>query len=337
MTDVDILWDEILQEDNSAGHWFYRRLGEHSGYGLYACARADARLVGLALELAESEMPNGLSRPRAKGFQLIAEALDGSTTGMVRLRLELTEAKHRQLFSAVANDLVSSLQGISAGNAAARRVTRRLEEWQGFISSFGEEPLSEEAQIGLIGELAFLCDHLIPALGGQAALDAWKGPLGGSQDFQVPGGAVEIKATRVAANTVTISNIEQLEVPEGRTLILVHSRFGLGGDLNLHRQVLLTRSALGKDAEDLMARFDGLLMKAGYVETLRANDQFLAVSKTQERWFQVRPGFPCLTRLNVPAAISGVTYKLQIGACEPFVRGTGFNSSDLIGVEKVHG
>ncbi|WP_163613932.1 PD-(D/E)XK motif protein, partial [Klebsiella variicola] len=69
-------------------------------------------------------------------------------------------------------------------------------------------------------ELIFLRDELAPRVGLGAAVAMWAGPSGEPNDFALPGGFVEIKATtRQAPELIDIANADQLDDSRGRILL----------------------------------------------------------------------------------------------------------------------
>ena len=71
--------------------------------------------------------------------------------------------------------------------------------------------LSENAQKGLIAELAFLAEAIEQGMNPADALAGWVGPESADQDFVYTDGWHEIKATGASSTMVTISSVEQLD------------------------------------------------------------------------------------------------------------------------------
>ena len=63
---------------------------------------------------------------------------------------------------------------------------------------------------GLVGELLILemCLDLWPT---EDVASGWTGPLGGPQDFVLPGRRIEVKTTFASARSVHITSVDQLD------------------------------------------------------------------------------------------------------------------------------
>lgn len=86
--------------------------------------------------------------------------------------------------------------------------------------TMARSPLPIEREIGLIGELLFL-DYCMGALGPQAAVNAWHGPLAEQHDFAAGGVHIEVKSTASDRRVHVIHGLDQLEPLTGVPLLLV--------------------------------------------------------------------------------------------------------------------
>jgi len=101
----------------------------------------------------------------------------------------------------------------------------RIYAWLSFMSK-GERELSQEAELGLIGELEVILSLISLNLPISEVLNAWKGPLDGLKDFEMGSGAIETKSTLSNQGFVAkINSLEQLDDSETSPLPLNGSRF----------------------------------------------------------------------------------------------------------------
>jgi Putative PD-(D/E)XK family member, (DUF4420) len=110
--------------------------------------------------------------------------------------------------------------------------------------------LSEERQIGLLGELLFL-ERVATVLGWKRAAAAWCGPDSEEHDFVLPSVDVEVKCTRSEQRIHRIASLTQLQPKVKRKLQFVSVQLTLGGDI--------------KDAFSLPMKIASVLASAGYV------------------------------------------------------------------------
>lgn len=86
--------------------------------------------------------------------------------------------------------------------------------------TMARSPLPVEREIGLLGELLFL-EYCMTALGPQAAVSAWHGPLAEEHDFAIGSVHVEVKCTASERRVHVIHGFNQLEPLTGVPLVLV--------------------------------------------------------------------------------------------------------------------
>lgn len=127
---------------------------------------------------------------------------------------------HR-VFTQFCRELVAS---VLEATSPAREAAMAFDRWRALFSELeSRELLSEEALVGLLGELLTVEDLL--AQGAQAGLDYWVGPFNEVHDFRTTTHAIEVKATLVReGRIVPISSVDQLQEPAGADLILRHMR-----------------------------------------------------------------------------------------------------------------
>ena len=76
----------------------------------------------------------------------------------------------------------------------------------------GTAYLSQEAEVGLFGEMVVLKALLEAGVPVEVVLNAWQGPLDGLHDFLIGSGAIEVKTT-LSTNgfPATVNSLEQLD------------------------------------------------------------------------------------------------------------------------------
>jgi hypothetical protein len=231
--------------------------------------------------------------------------------GRRRLFVECREPALQDVFTAMAERLTDALDGVPPHNR--RTVTQgHLERWRRMLSPAPSDRISEEAEVGLLGELTVLREFA--GSDPNVALDAWRGPTGSQYDFQWAAMAVEVKTTRAREGfTVSVHGLHQLEPPEGTDLHLVGVR--------------VTKSPTGRTLPEtvssLLELVDGavllpLLEGIGYVHGDAGSHEW-------ERWaignmacWPVTDDSPGLRASALPPgwinAISAVNYHLELSA-----------------------
>ncbi|MEZ5387416.1 MAG: PD-(D/E)XK motif protein [Prosthecobacter sp.] len=258
-------------------------------------------------------LPPKASWPECKGLELLLDAKPNETTFIVRLR----DLRGQDVFTVLAEDLARRAVGGSESEAA-RRVLAALGRWQKFLAVAGRS-LSDEARRGLWGEL-YALEHLVmPSVGIEAAVGAWRGPAGAPQDFQHQGTAIEVK-TRAARSPaiVRISGEQQLHEAPWRHLLLTHiavdEQDGAGETLPVRIARVRALSAATAAAELL----EDALADAGWLDAEVEKHQVRGFVQRELDVFRVADAFPRLTPTGLPAGIGGVAYDLSLDAARPF-------------------
>jgi hypothetical protein len=182
---------------------------------------------------------------------------------------------------------------------------------------------------GAIGELILLRDV---TRRDRSAVRWWMGPAGGRHDFRRGQVAIEVKTSlrSETKGTVRITDLDQLDPPDGGTLFLHAIRLerSEGGSVSIPRLVAEIRAMT--DATGL-AMLEDALSKLG-ISADTATPEFAVLSRTT---FEVREAFPRLTASRLLSGrtdpgVSHVTYDLSLDAASGFETTTDHALSELV-------
>jgi hypothetical protein len=232
------------------------------------------------------------------------------------IEIACLEAEGYAALDTIALEMVEALQaGASIGRV--RLVQNVLAKWRRFWAGVSQGLLSKEQQLGLFGELWFLCRWLTPATGSSKALHMWRGPVGARNDFEVQGFAIEAKTTGRLDAAHVIHGLEQLLEPPGGSLFLfsLTVRDEASGSETLPRLVEETRGLLADDVPAL-SQFESALAAVGYDDRLAGEYGKLVLRVRDEGLYRVAAGFPRLIPASLvgglPAGVTAVTYELRL-------------------------
>lgn len=264
------------------------------------------------LHVSNVPLPEGLQIPSLRGVSIHLE----NTPSQRQLQLVLERTEDHELFHALCMDLIDA-----AGRALAQDVVPviigRLLRWQRFMGRSARTLLDESERIGLVGELLFLRDELLPRYG-ERAIMFWEGPAGGDQDFCIRDTVYEVKTqTGTVIRPIRISLPEQLW-PGMPNMYLVLTRLGPAGSgtagIDLRSLVNQISDLLLETAT--LELFEERLQQAGYLP-LADYDQYV-YGLAGRTFFKVREGFPRLPLEAVPSGVVDVRYSIEPEACRPF-------------------
>lgn len=319
MTVIREAWSSIRKEGRSESGWHVRRVYTDAPCELFAGILQPGSVPGLLIEVSVNDVPAGGTLPKSKGFEIDPALLGGSTDGRVRFALKLSELAYEAVFSVLCDDTARAAGSEKRPRAAVRAWINRLHIWQEFMARHGVEGLSETAACGLLGELLVMRNMIIPAIGGAAAVQAWAGPLGEPNDFTLVRGYLEVKTTvRQAPELIEISDFGQLDDARG-TIVLAHVKLRPSPTGESLPQVVSTlRSAVAGTSAKHLARFDQLLMSAGYIDA-QADLYDSAFELSSVDFFHVTGAFPRIRRSDVVEGIRDLRYTIELASCETYL------------------
>ncbi|MEU3390412.1 PD-(D/E)XK motif protein [Streptomyces albidoflavus] len=245
--------------------------------------------------------------PRAAGIEMNLSAVSRLE---YELQVVLTENELREVFNPLVADVAETVRAASAAPEALAAAVERFGRWQDLLRSVSREGLSAEARRGLHGELLVLGDVLLASLPQSEAVDAWTGPTGSNQDFQLPNVAIETKAsTAKRPRNIRIASERQLDDTGTPALLLalaqLDERRGGSGE-SLNRRVDEIRRQLSNPAARV--RFDGLLIQAGYLPAHRDLYDEPRYTVRDLRFWHVRGDFPRLVESDLPEGVGDCSY-----------------------------
>lgn len=208
----------------------------------------------------------------------------------------------------------------SAEQNSLNALIHRYLTWQKLLQYENKNVMPFQKQKGLLGELLYL-SNIIDSRGVEEAIDSWLGPDGNDQDFVFSTEWVEIKSVSLAAETVHISSLQQLQQENNGYLIIYFLENTTAGEnrVNLVNLVNEIKEKLVNNTRYL-DRFELKLYKYGYRKNHEKeynNNQFRFVEK---REYFVDGLFPKLIRDNVCAEIVSCQYELSLAAIERYRR-----------------
>lgn len=310
--DLEVAWRALAGESGLEG-WRTISIVDQTRCrilaGRHFPGNEEAVLVGFSSEC----VPAAGNLPAGHGFAVKAVDLGVISGGCSWIGLVRQPAGRLDFFAMMANDVVSAL--MVSGHEECELLglfLGRVRAWQGFMERDREGVLSDEAELGLHGELVVLHSLLQSGLSHATAVRGWYGPLDGIHDFRFPTCAIEVKATAtVGTFPTTVSSLEQLDDSLINALFLAGVRFRLdpAGE-NLPQRVDRIRQILQPDMP-VLAAFDTRLLHAGFFPAL-SERYSRTFSHEITRIFRVEEGFPKITHGTVHRAIRKARYEIDL-------------------------
>lgn len=258
-------------------------------------------------------IPSADRMPSGKGFVVgDVKLLPGEIAGRTWIAIRRMQSGSPDLFSRMAADLIDVLGRLDGAPEPllVKTLMQRIRSWQDFMSRSSIDKLSNEEEVGLIGELRLLVELLQAGVEPSAAINSWQGPLDGIHDFISSTSAIEVKATLASGGfRVRISSLEQLDslVFENVHLFAVRLILDEKG-ATLPEYISTVYELIGpSDVPGLESR----ILATGY--RFGTEELYTRRFSVEERlMFSVGPEFPRLSRANVPRQVVEAKYVLDI-------------------------
>lgn len=234
-----------------------------------------------------------------------------------QLQLVLQHKDDWELFLTLCDDLMRSAKDCTTSAQVIERLVTRLGEWQRFLSKKPQKILDEIAIRGLIGELAYLHEVLLPRYGA-ASITLWNGP-NAKQDFTIGTTLVEVKTYLAGgAPKVVISSPEQLWSTTDALYLAVTclAKVPVGTRDAINLPTLVSRLKEAVHGTPYHLALEEKLDDRGYIDLPDYADH--AYRLATFRTFEVRHGFPRLLPSAIPDGVLDVSYSIHLDRCMPF-------------------
>ncbi len=231
------------------------------------------------------------------------------------IRFSLCDNEFSGLFYMFCDDLVEQTKDIKNPADGYPTVVNRFAQWKKMFVGVRGTLLTEPEIMGLIGELLYLRDYLIPKLGAVDALKSWSGQELTHKDFSYEDTWSEVKTVSSGGTTVKISSLDQLDSDNDGELAV----YFLEKMSNAYNGITLNRlvfSMKGLFPVDVQPQFLAKTALQGY-EYRDYYDDFVYEINGVHRYL-VRTGFPRLIRSNLDSAIVKASYEISISELSAF-------------------
>lgn len=234
----------------------------------------------------------------------------------VFLRFSLENPALLEYFCTFCQDLVSSTLVINDDETAYQALRVRYFSWkQLFKPNHGN--LSEFEIMGLMGELLFLKDVMIPEKGVDKALESWTGPEKTHKDFSFDDEWYEVKTIGAGKESVHISSIEQLDsFVSGSLVVYALEKMSTtynGLKLNTLVNEIIDSIGTTHQKDYFMAK----LALYGF-DFSPENDNYVYDLKSLNIYQVAGDDFPRVTSDSLPNAITKVQYDILLSNIEDF-------------------
>lgn len=295
---------EIFKEGFEPG--CYKRVQSNSALNLYVGKNENG--------LYSFEYRGVFTPTRVKCSELILVE-QFSYDGFYSICFSLNNAELLERFSIFCQDLVDAVENIDDDCLGYKEICNRFFSWKKlFKPNTGN--LAEPEIMGLIGELLFLRDEMIPLYGEDKAIESWMGPERTHKDFSFDNKWVEIKTISSGKESVRISSVEQLDGNDDGCLA-VYSLEKMSTNYNgIKLNALVNGIYLNLHNAYLRDLYMSKLSQYGYDGAPDYDNVVFDLTNLSS--YVVKDDFPRLKREVLPMAITKAQYDITLSDLESY-------------------
>ncbi|MCI9061954.1 MULTISPECIES: PD-(D/E)XK motif protein [Romboutsia] len=235
----------------------------------------------------------------------------------VSISFNLMDNSMSKLFLQFCNDIIESSRDIDK-TKAINFIIRRWERWITMFKKPYTDLLNESQVLGLLGELIYLKEYMIPKYGQSKAIDSWLGPDKSHKDFEIDDTWYEIKVIKPSSLTVKISSVEQLDSNLNGTLVTVildKSNKQVDSYININKYCEELEFTITNFDDKL--KFIQKLTQCGYYKNEEYDKYIYKFINKKE--YAVDNNFPKLSKENLSDGIVKASYEISLDYIEKFL------------------
>lgn len=236
------------------------------------------------------------------------------------LSFNLIDDKYKEIFFKFCEDIIETTRNIDNKCDVLDFILMRWNMWR-FAFKNNNKSLTENEIKGLIGEILFLKNVMIPQFGIERSINSWQGPLNYHKDYEINDKWYEIKTISDNSLIVKITSVQQLDNNEdkkGELVVITLSNTNKEIDNYITISNVIASVDKEIDNMDLKRIFWGKLNNFGYVYEEEYENYIYKLEKIC-RYDVLNECFPRITSANLKKGIVNVSYEISINELENFL------------------
>lgn len=235
----------------------------------------------------------------------------------VSISFDLMDKYISKLFLQFCSDIIESTRSIER-NDAVKFIIMRWKYWIMMFKKPYSELLTENQVLGLLGELIYLKQYMIPKYGQSKAIDSWLGQSKSHKDFEIDNTWYEIKVVKPSSITVKISSIEQLDSNDiGNLAIIILDKTNKEVDdyITINKYYEVLESTIIKFEDKLKLRQK--VADGGYYKDEEYDKYTYKFIRKNE--YIINEDFPKLSKMDLSEGIVKASYEVSLDYIEKFL------------------
>lgn len=316
---INQIWDELANDTSFTKGLLLRRYSSTVLPDVFVALQQPEKLLCIASSLSESIEVNIIQFDNLQEIQIDLFP-DPNQKGKNTLLFKLTNNQHKDIFSVLCEDLISSIASEINEKQLVKTILNRFEKWKTLFTKIILQGLTPEEQRGLFGELYFLRKFLQYNNNFQPVLNTWIGIANEVRDFQMNNWALEVKTTHGNNHQkVQVSSERQLDITHLEKLFLYHISLEKiqekGETLN---QIVGSINHILETDSIALNRFKSKLYEGGYFEQHINLYDSIGYFIRQDTFYNVENDFPRIQENEIRGGVGDVKYSIIISQCEAY-------------------
>ena len=267
-----------------------------------------------------SEIPDGCSMHLQSTAGIDVTWFDNPQGGHA-LVFRCEDIRMSEVFKRLCYDFVEASRNCRDIAEGLNIIGDRFDDWRRLLQGKSSGKLTRQKQMGLFAELIFL-ESCLKTMQPSQAVNAWRGPNKGAQDFLFGQSWAEIKAISKSATSVEISSLAQLALENPGTLEVYALDKAENVEepkdaVSLAKLVQRVRRQVGETGTPRQS-LDEKLLLAGYHDK-DESAYATPIVILDHRTYSVSGEFPRLTPITVPAEIVDAHYQIALHSLNAFL------------------
>lgn len=308
----EALWRELEAAEASSPGLVTRRVRVDSHQNIFIAVRIPDAKRMLLLRVASASPSADLAATRT--LSVTSETVG---EGCTEIRIMLESAEMNAVFTPFVIDVVDAIAAANSDGEAILVLAERYAHWRTMLDG-SPDGLADIALRGLFGEIWTIRHVVAPAVGVDDAVRSWTGPNRERRDFLLGGIGVEVKTTTSAPPAAVMIQSElQLDNAPLDVLVLVALELDRASSVDGQSVVDLVAWVRANSIDAAMV-FDASLLAYGYHDVHAGRYESRRYVVRQLHLYEVGDGFPRITPRGLHPGVGEVSYRLSLGACEPW-------------------
>lgn len=321
MTKINQIWEELENDKSFSKGLLLRRYSGAVLPDVYVAMQHPEKLFCICISISDSIDVNISAFSNLQEIQV--DLFPSPTqTGKNALVFKLLNFQHKDIFTVLCEDLITSIANETNERQLVREILNRFEKWKSLFNKIGLQGLTPEEQRGLFGELYFLRKYLQANSNFLEIVNTWIGIEKQVRDFQSGTWAVEVKTTHGNNHQkVHISSERQLDATNLDDLFLYHISLeemqNSGETLNDIVDSVITILETDALASN---KFKSKIYEVGYFELQRILYDTKGYFIRQNVFYKVENDFPRIQESEIRVGVGDVKYSIILSQCLSFVQ-----------------